>query len=134
MRQIFSYWFYPNLGTAPYNHPKVMAALIVCGILIALSFAIVAWRKRIKNPVTKKLSSSWSSSSLWFGIVGIGLAVSRAEGIQFLSMRILWAIWGLLLLAYIGFQMMQFQRRHYTVLERRKVNDVRDQYLPKKKR
>ena len=134
MTQFLSYWFYPNLGTAPYDNPKVMTALIVSIACIALAFAIMWWRKSIRNPITKKLSSSWSMAAFWFGIVGVMLTVSRAEGIQFLSMRILWVVWGLALAAYVFFQVLQFRRRHYTVVEKQKSTSELDRYLPKKKR
>lgn len=73
-------------------------------------------------------------ASFWLGAVGIVLTVSRAEGIQFFSMRILWLTWGLTALIYIAFQMLKFQRRHYTIIEKKRTHDERDRYLPGRKR
>lgn len=87
----------------------------------------------MKNPITRNLSSSWSSALFWFGFVAAFLIVSRVETIQFLSMRLLWLFWGLFAALYVFFQILNFRRRHYTVLERAQVIDEREKYLPKSK-
>lgn len=116
-----------------YDSPKVMAILGVLCFFILLSFGISAWRRKLKNPMTKKLSSSWSSASFWFGITGIVLVVCRVENIQFMSMRLLWAFLFLAALLFILVQVMSFRRRHYVVKDKMQVVDERDKYLPRKK-
>ena len=116
-----------------YDNPKVLAMLGVLFFFIVLSFVVSAWRRKLKNPMTKKLSSSWSSASFWFGITGLILVVCRVENIQFMSMRVLWAVLFLIALLYIIVQVMSFRRRHYVVKDRVQVVDERDKYLPRKK-
>lgn len=116
-----------------YDSPKILAILGVLFFFIVLSFGISAWRRKLKNPMTKKLSSSWSSASFWFGITGIILVVCRVEDIQFMSMRVLWLILFLIALLYIVVQVMSFRRRHYVVMDKMQVVDERDKYLPRKK-
>ncbi|MBP7114226.1 MAG: hypothetical protein KBA40_02105 [Candidatus Peribacteraceae bacterium] len=128
--QLFSYWFWPNPAGWRYTDFPVQTLLAVCAALIILSFVIGYWRKRVKNPITKNLSKSWSSAALWFGLVGIVFVVSRVEMIQFLAMRAMWALWLLCLVAYAFFQFIQFRRRHYTVMQRTQVVDEREKYLP----
>lgn len=131
---VLTYLFYPNPGHAAYGDAAVIAALALCVGLVVLSFAIQYWRGRIQNAVTKKLSRTWSSISFWFGVVGLVLAVSRVEKIQFIAMRFLWALWALLLILIVILQWRIFRMRHYEVLPRVGKVDPRDLYLPGKKR
>ena len=125
------YWLWPNPGGWHYSDPKIKILLAICAGLVVLSFLIRLWRSSRSNPITKALSKSWSSALFWFGIVGGILVVSRVETIQFLSMRLLWALWALAFALYVLFQILQFRRRHYTVLERTRVIDEREKYLPR---
>jgi hypothetical protein len=85
--------------------------------------------------MTKVLSRSWSTASLWYGIVGLILVVSRVEQIQFVSMRVLWVAWAFFLMLYVLFQFWQFQRRHYSVERGGGVAPTDyDRYLPRAKK
>lgn len=132
--RLLSYLFHPNPGQFEYSSPSAIAVLAACAALIALSFAIKCWRRRLKNSVTRKLSRAWPSISFWFGAAGLLLAVSRVEKIQLIAMRFLWALWGMLLLLLIFLQWRIFRMRHYEVLPRAGDLDPRDRYLPGKKR
>ncbi|MDD5026479.1 MAG: hypothetical protein PHH13_03850 [Candidatus Peribacteraceae bacterium] len=131
---LLSYLFWPNPGGASYDNPKVVAIFVICGVLVLLSFTLKFWRRGLVNPVLKRLSRSWSSTCLWFGIVGIVLAVSRVEQVQFVSMRLWWLIWGLSALAYIVFQVFSFKNRYYATIPTQVSQDIRDKYLPHKKK
>jgi hypothetical protein len=133
MKQFLIYWVWPNPGGWHYDDRKITVALVLCGALIVLSFIIRFWRSRLKNTVTRNLSSSWSRATFWFGVVAIILIVSRVEEIQFMAMRLTWALWFGALFLYLLFQFFQFRRRHYTLLERVQVVDERDKYLPHNK-
>ena len=130
-----TYLFYPNPGASSYDNPKVLALFALCGFLVIFSFIIRYWRKHQKNPVTKKLSTSWSRAAFWFGIVGLVLVVARVEPIQYIAMRVWWIVWAVAILLYIVFQVRVFRLRHYTVVPKdRTEQEGRDPYLPKKKR
>lgn len=131
---LLTYLFHPNPGQLAYSSPSAIAVLSACAVLVVLSFAVKYWRGRLKNAVTKKLSRAWSSISFWFGVVGLLLTVSRVEKIQFIAMRFLWVLWGMLFLLLIILQWRIFRMRHYAVLPRADVLDPRDRYLPGKKR
>lgn len=133
MRTFLTYWVWPNPGGWHYNDTKITVALLLCGILILLSFVIRTWRTRLQSSITRTLTSGWSRAAFWFGVTGIVLIVSRVETIQFLAMRLLWFLWALALVLYLLFQLLQFRRRHYTLLKRVQVSDERDKYLPGKK-
>jgi hypothetical protein len=129
----FSYWFWPNPGGWYYTDHRVQALFAVCAALIVVFFIITFWRRSLKNPITKRLSRSWANTALWFGIVGIVLTASRVEMIQFLAMRAVWVVWVIALVLYVFFQFIQFRRKHYTVMDRVRVVDEREKYLPGKK-
>lgn len=128
------YWFYPNPANATYGSPKAMALMIACALLVVIGIAIRVWRGRLANPITRKLSASWSSAAIWFGITGLIMVISRVEQIQFLSMRLLWVVWGVIAILYVFFQVRRYRSRHYTVLPKVKKEDARDRYLPTKKK
>ncbi len=129
--KLFVYLFWPNPSGWHYTDSRVQIVLGVCFFLIVFSFAISYWRRTLKNPITKNLTKSWSSAAFWFGIVGAVLIASRVEMIQFMAMRAVLVLWFLCILLYIGFQFIQFRRRHYTVMQRTQVIDERDKYLPR---
>jgi|CXWL01.1.fsa_nt_gi hypothetical protein len=132
--QVFSYLFWPNPGNATYSSPKAMALIIFCALLIALSAALSVWRKKMTNPVVKKLSRSWPSASFWLGFIGLILTVSRVEQIQFISMRILWVAWVAFAIFFIVLQVRLYRARYYEVLPKEVSTDPRAKYLPKQKR
>lgn len=134
MSDFLTYLFWPNPGGASYTSPKALGLLIVCVALVLLSFGLRRWRARVSNAVTKKLSASWPSAALWFGLIGALLVISRVESIQFLAMRILWFVWGALLLAYALFQAWKFRSRHYEVLPTQYTEDPLSKYLPTKRK
>jgi len=132
MKQFLVYWIWPNPAGWNYGDPKIKAAIILFLVMIVLSFMIRFWRTRLKNPVTRNLSASWSRSLFWFAVVALFLIVSRVEEIQFLAMRLLWIFWFVSFFLYLFFQLLQFRRRHYTVLKRVQVVDEREKYLPRR--
>ncbi len=124
------YLFYPNPGNVTWSSPKVMLITAVCAAMVALSFGVRAWRKSLKNPVTKKLSRSWFAAGLTFGLSGLLLAACRVNTVQFLSMRILWVVWAILVLWYAYVQVRVFRARHYVIVAPVREQDPRAKYLP----
>ncbi len=134
MIALLSYIFYPNPGNATYASPKALALLILCAALVAASIAVKIWRGKLKNPVTKKLTASWSSAFFWFGISGAILVVARVENIQFIAMRALWLFWSGAVLLFFLTQFRRYRQKNYEVLPTVNVVDSREKYLPGKRR
>ncbi len=135
MKDFLIYLLWPNPPTPDYGDTKVITVLLLCGLLIFASFAIKHWRKRQSNAMTRKLSRSWSTACLWFGFVGLFLAVCRVEGISYISMRVWWGVWVVSAALYIALQVKLFTLRHYTVLPHESApQDPKEKYLPKRKR
>lgn len=128
------YLFWPNPGSANYGDPSIIALLLLTVGMIVSSFVLSYWRKRQTNPITRKLSVSWSRAAFWFGLFGLVMVVSRVEDIQFIAMRFLWIVWAAFLMLYVVFQYKKWRMKHYEVLPSVSVVDPRDRYLPKKKR
>lgn len=125
--------FYPNPGNAQYSSTSMVVLLVLSLGLVVLSFVVRSWRAAITNPITKKLSRSWSSVCFWFGVSGAVLVVSRVEQIQFFAMRFLWVLWFVGVLLFVYFQVKNFRARHYQVLPHAHQEDPRDRYLPGRK-
>lgn len=128
------YLFDPFPSAVAYSDAQLLPFLIVSiGLLIA-SFFLSRRSRGMSNPITKKLSKSWPTASFVFGFAALILVVSRAENIQYLSMRFLWVVWGLLGILYIVFQYRVFKSRHYEVVKSERVEDPRAKYLPRKRK
>lgn len=131
---IVTYLLWPNPEAANYDNPKVLALLGVCAGLIVLSVIIRMWRQKTENQITRRLSRSWASSAMWFGVIGLVLAVSRVEQISYVSMRLWWAVWLCALILTLFVQGKRWRTLHYQVLPSERMSDPREKYLPKRKR
>ena len=131
MRDFLSYLFWPNPGGWSYGTLSAQMMLGYGLLLLVASVILSRWRHTVRNPRTKLLSRSWASAALWFGVVALVLALSRIEYIQFFAMRFLWVVYALALVLYVVFQVINFRRRHYTVMQTPKVIDEREKYLPR---
>lgn len=129
-----TYWLYPNPHNVAYSSPKVLLLLAVCFGMVIASFALKAWRRRTKNPVTRKLSASWPGASMWFGITGLVMTVARVESVSYVSMRVWWAVWFAILALFVFAQYRLFRARHYEPVRGEKSADPRGDFLPKKKK
>lgn len=134
MNAWIQYIFWPNPGNAHYDNPKVIALIILSLLLVVGSFVISRWRMHLSNQSLKKVSKSWPTASVWFGLTGLLFTISRVEQIQFLAMRLLWFIWALILVLYVVAQVRAVRMRTYEVLPSVKKDDPRAKYLPKRKR
>ncbi len=102
--------------------------------ILLLAIALTYWRRKMQSASLRKLSRSWPTAGLWFGLTGLVLVVARAEGIQYVAMRVWWVVWALVALGYLIIQLRLFRARHYEIIPAKKLIDPRDEYLPKAKR
>ncbi len=130
MKSFLIYLFWPNPANATYASPKAIAALALCGALVLLSLGLRLWHRRQEHGIVRKLSRSWATAAMSFGIAGLFLTVARAEQIQYVSMRFWWVVWLALALLYILIQARLFRARYYQVLPQVKAEDPREKYLP----
>lgn len=132
--ELLRYLFWPNPGPTTYENPKVIGLLLLCAVLLVASLLFRVWRRKLQNPVLRKLTRSWPSAALWFGVIGLFLVVSRAEGVSYVSMRFLWIVWGLALVLYVLLQCKLMRLKYYEPIPSQMPDDPREKYLPKKKR
>ena len=130
---VLVYLFYPNPANAYYSSPKAALLLVICGLMVLVSF-VVRYLRRNWDPKLRQLSRSWGSVLFWFGLVGLVLVVSRVEQIQYVSMRFWWLVWLLAMVAYVFLQFRLYKAKYYEVLPTAAISDPRDKYLPKKKK
>lgn len=134
MNAFLTYLFWPNPGNADYTSPKALVLLLVCLAMVLASIILPRWRNRLADAQLKKLSRSWAMAAGWFGWTGLVLVIARVEEIQFVSMRFLWVLWGLILLGYLFVQLKLYRARYYQVIPAQPMIDARAQYLPKRKK
>ncbi len=133
--EILSYIFWPNPPAPAYTDSKVALIIGVCGLMIVSSFLFKRWRNTVQNSMTRKLTKSYGSALLWFGLVGFFMVVCRVEGISYLSMRMWWFVWLLAIAFFVFLQVKMFRARHYEVLPNEQhIEDPKEKYLPKKKK
>lgn len=128
------YLFYPNPGTGSYTSTSALVILGISAVFIVASVSFRVWRKKQQNSVTRKLTKSWPASLLWFGIFGFVYAVSRVEGVSYISMRLWVFVWAACFLLFVLFQTRKFKNRYYEIIPQEKKIDPKDRYLPKKKK
>lgn len=131
---LLSYLFWPNPGNAYYTDSKMVLLLGVALVLVVASLGLRAWRAGASDHRLKKISASWQSAAMWFGLTLLFLVVCRVENIQFLAMRVLVYVWALCLVLYVLWQVKRFRSKYFQVLPREQAEDARDKYLPKKRR
>lgn len=131
---ILRYLFFPNPLQATYGSSFVIGLFALCGALLVLSIVIRVWRRSTSDTVAKRLSAGWASAALWFGVIGLVLVVARVEGIQIVAMRLWWVLWALALVVYVIAKVRIFRARHYHVVPSVAQPDLRDAYLPGKKK
>lgn len=131
---MLTYLFWPNPPASTYDHPQIVALLVLCISLLFLSFGMRRWRSLVSNAVTRRLTRSWSSLFLWFGLIGLVLVVARVERIQYISMRFWWIVWGIAAILSLLVQVRQWRSKHYEILPVQHASDPRDKYLPQRKR
>lgn len=129
-----SYLFWPNPGNTGYDNPKVIALIVASLLLIVGSFVLSRWRSKLTNASLKKVSRSWPTACVWFGLLALLFTISRVEQIQFLAMRFLWVLWAAAAAFYIVLQVRAVRTRTYEVLPTVTSSDPRSKYLPKRKR
>jgi tellurite resistance protein TehA-like permease len=117
-----------------YDNYKMQLLLLLCFGLVVASIVIKHWRRKQKNPVTRKLTRSWRRAAMSFGLIGLVLAASRAEDISYISMRFWWVLWLCAFAFYAYVQVRIFRARHYEKLPTEKTEDPRDRYLPNRKK
>ncbi len=132
--ELLSYLFWPNPGPTTYENPKVIALLLLCVLLLSASVLLRVWRRKLQNPVLRKLTRSWPSAALWFGVIGLFLVVSRVEGVSYVSMRFLWVLWGLAFLLYVLLQLKIMRLKYYEPIPTQMPDDPREKYLPRAKK
>lgn len=130
----FSYLFNIFPPALDYGSVQLMPFLVLSLGLILASILLSRWRKKTSNVVTKKLSKTWPTAAFAFGFVGFILVLSRAENIQYISMRFWWVVWFVLGLLFVYLQYRVYKARHYEILPSQSSVDPREKYLPKRKK
>ncbi len=134
MKDFLVYLFWPNPVAVTYDNPKVIAALILCAVLIVGGFILSRLRHRWSDARLRKLSASWPSIGYTFGGTALLLVVSRVEQIQFLAMHFLWVVWLIAAIFVVWLQWKSYAMRYYEVLPRIDERDPRAKYLPHKRK
>ncbi len=123
---LLSYLFWPNPGAVSYSDPHPLIALVVCGVFLLSSLVLHCMRGRLVHSLAR--------AALWFGLVGLLLVVARAEEIQYISMRFWWIVFGGSLLLYVVVQCRRARSLWYEVIPSAVSQDLREKYLPHRRR
>lgn len=125
------YYFTP----LPDPNFRFAAFFIGLGILLILIgiFLQIYRRKFLKDEILKKILKRYPRFFNIFGILIILLTLIRIAGIQYLSMRVFWVIYGLLFLYYAFTRLMPFKGEYRERVQRLHSNVQKKRYLPHKK-
>lgn len=121
------------LSPAPLGYSSVMSwGLCVAGAVLLLLSSVV---RRMKFPSSVRgATRTWPALLLAYGVTGILLGVSAAEGVTFFAMPALAALWALLLIVTTVLHALFWKKRSYVIVPQERRPDPRDAYLPGKRR
>ena len=131
---VISYLFWPNPGGVSYLDPHPLIALLVCGVLLLLALVLRILRTRSHSGSFRRLTQSFDRAALWFGLVGLFLVIARAEEIQYVAMRFWWIVFGGSFALYVFVQCRRARLLWYEVIPSAPSQDLREKYLPHRKR
>lgn len=129
-----SYLFWPNPGGATYGDPHPQIAIAVCGAFLLLSLALRIMRARSPSGAVRRFAQSFDGIALWFGVTGLLLVIARVEEIQYLAMRFLWIVWGGSFILCGVVRLRRLRLLGYEVIPSAVPPDLREKYLPRRKR
>ena len=129
----WSYLTDPAVSIAsPYM--SALGYLFIALILIGIIFSVILAKKQKPLPIYNTLRSHVLNLSLWMGIIGLLLVISRYQAIRLLSTRILMLlvlliilVWGFWIINYIIFVIPKIRQEYINKKNFQK-------YLPAKKK
>lgn len=134
MDRLLTFQYYFTTRPDP-NFQFTKLTLFVIALFFLLSLAIKIYRKKYaKDVILKKMIKRYPSRLLTFGTFLLLLLFFRETGIPFLSMRILWVIWLLILIYWIAKTLINFKKDYLRRLNQAKQHAAKKKYMPKKKR
>ena len=117
------------------NFQFTKLTLFIIALFFLLSLAIKIYRKKYaKDVILKKMIKRYPGRLLTFGTFLLLLLFFREAGIPFLSMRILWVIWLLILIYWVVKTLINFKKEYRHRLSQAKHHAAKKKYMPKKKR
>ncbi|MBI5412192.1 hypothetical protein HZA43_03380 [Candidatus Peregrinibacteria bacterium] len=115
------YYFSP----VPTPHFRFAVIFLILGGLLILSGIMlrIYRRKGIKDEILKKMLRHYPRFFEVFGGIMILLVLIRISGVPYLSMRLWWAIFGLLFIYFVVSRLIKFKAEYHSRLERLKQNE-----------
>ena len=133
MQKFLSFKYYFTPYPDPAFHWTKLTLLI--GVLLILGgMGLAFYRKRLSDPVMKKLLRPYSGQLQTYGVLTLFLLVSREAGIPYLSMRFWWILLGAFFLYSFFRFLFRFRSDYQRKKEALQMRESRSKYLPKKKR
>lgn len=134
-QKIFSFKYLSDTALS-FSSPLValLGYIFLAIIIVGIIFNIVLGKKNKKMPVYSKISVHITNMTLWLGIIGLILVISRFQGINILSSRfllfadllalVIWTAW----IVYYAVTKIPKMKKNYI------KKQTKEKYLPKKKK
>lgn len=127
-----SYYISPR-PDPDFQFTKLTLALIVC--FFVLSIIIKIYRKKYaKDAIVKKMIKRYPGKLLLFATILIVLLLTREAGVPFLSMRLWWFLFLIVLIWWVLKIALNFKKEYKRRLKQVNKHAVKAKYLPKKKK
>ena len=127
------YWVNPNPGAG-----QLVFLIISLNIsLLLLVAGIVVWYLRIKkfknNPPVKNLLTKIMWTLYTFSVISFNLTFFRTQGLGWVSLRLLWIIFGASTLIFAGYYFFYFRRRLPVEVKKIANENLKKKYFRTKK-
>ena len=118
------YYFTPRPDP---NFQFTKLTLLVVAIFFLLSFVLKIYRRKYaKDPIVKKMIKQYPGRLLAFGTVLLLLLILREAGIPYLSMRMWWIVWLLILIYWVVKLLINFKKEYRHRINRTKQNTIKN--------
>lgn len=135
MSQLFSFGYYFS-HEGLQNFESAEKAIGAAMVMITLGVILSLFRKFvIKNPDTRKLMRSFPKTFIWFGVIALFLIWMRVENVPYLSLRLWWAVYVIILLIVFYFLIRNcFKKAKIYKQIKARPQKARDVFLPTRKK
>jgi len=122
----------------PIPDPNFQFTKMTLGIgllLLIIGFASEFYiKKKLKDPISKKILKSYPGKLKLYGFIVLMLLIFREQGIPYLSMRLWWFVLLGFFLYTFGKITLSFKKEYRNRKDKLHKNKNKNKYLPKKKR
>lgn len=126
-------YYFTSRPDPDFQFTKITVILII--LFFATSIGLQIYRRKyLKDSIAKKIIKRYPSRLIAFGVILLGLLLSREAAIPYVSMRLWWFLLLIFIVYWTVKNALNFKSEYSKRLKKQHHNTAKSKYLPKKKR